>query len=99
MIVTGSMVDSEKALKIGFVDALESGYEATIQNAIQWCEELLSLPQHSMLGNRAVARAHFKQDFANHTADSVASFVDNWFSDETLIVMNALVAQLKNKNN
>ena len=99
MIVAGAMVDAEKALKIGFVDALESGYEATIQNAIQWCEELLSLPQHSMLGNRAVARAHFKQEFANHTADSVASFVDNWFSDETQTVMNALVAQLKSKTN
>ena len=98
MIVAGAMVDPEKALKIGFVDALESGYEATIQNAIQWCEELLLLPQHSMLGNRAVARAHFKQEFANHTADSVASFVDNWFSDETQTVMNALVAQLKSKN-
>ena len=52
-----------------------------------------------MLGNRAVARAHFKQEFANHTADSVASFVDNWFSDETQTVMNALVAQLKGKTN
>ena len=99
MIVAGAMVDPEKALKIGFVDALESGYEATIQNAIQWCEELLSLPRHSMLGNRAVARVHFKQVFADHTADSVASFVDNWFSDETQTVMNALVAQLKSKTN
>jgi len=99
MIVAGAMVDPEKALKIGFVDALETGYEATVQHAIGWCEELLSLPQHSMLGNRAVARAHFKQEFARHTAGSVASFVDNWFSDETQTVMNALVAQLKGKTN
>jgi enoyl-CoA hydratase/carnithine racemase len=99
MIVAGAMIDPDKAFKTGLVDALETGYEATIQHAIQWCEELLSLPRHSMLGNRAVARAHFKQEFARHTADSVASFVDNWFSDETQIVMNALVAQLKGKTN
>lgn len=98
MIVAGAMVDPEKALKIGFVDALETGYEATVQHAIGWCEGQLSLPQHSMLGNRAVARAHFKQDFASHTSDSVASFVDNWFSDEAQTVMNALVAKLKSRN-
>jgi len=99
MIVAGTMIDPEKAFKTGLVDALETGYEATIQHAIEWCEELLSLPQHSMLGNRAVARAHFKQEFSRHAADSVASFVDNWFSDETQTVMNALVAQLKGKTN
>ncbi len=50
-----------------------------------------------MLGNRAVARTHFRQEFTGHTADSVASFVDTWFSDETQTVMKALVAQLKSK--
>jgi len=98
MIVAGVMIDPEKAFETGFVDALETGYEATIQHAIGWCEELQSLPQHSMLGNRAVARAHFKQEFSSHSADSVASFVDTWFSDETQAVMKALVAQLKSKN-
>lgn len=98
MLVAGTMIDSEDAFKTGFVDALETGYEATIQHAIQWCEKLQSLPRHSMLGNRAVARAHFKQEFAEHTNESIASFVDTWFSDETQQVMNALVAQLKNKN-
>ena len=97
MLVAGSMIDPEDAFKTGFVDALETDYEATIQHAVQWCEELLSLPRHSMLGNRAIARAHFRQEFAAHTGDSVASFVDTWFSDETQTVLNALVAQLKSK--
>ncbi len=99
MIVAGTMIDPNNAFNTGLVDALETGYEATIQHAIGWCEDLLSLPQHSMLGNRAVARAHFKQEFARHTADSVALFVDNWFSDEAQAIMKALVAQLKSKNN
>jgi len=98
MLVAGTMIDPEDAFRTGFVDALETGYEATIQHAVQWCKDLLSLPRHSMLGNRAIARAHYKQEFASNTADSVASFVDTWFSDETQLVINALVDQLKSKN-
>jgi len=97
MLVAGAMIDPETAAKIGFVDALESGYEATVQHAIKWCENLLSLPQHSMLGNRSIARAHFKDEFASHSAGSIKSFVDTWFSDETQQVIGALVAQLKNR--
>ena len=97
MLVAGTMIDPEEAFKTGFVDALETGYEATIQHALQWCDELLSLPRHSMLGNRAIARAHFKQEFADYTGDGVMSFVDTWFSDETQNVLNALVAQIRSK--
>lgn len=97
MLVAGSLVDSQEAFKISFVDALETDHDTTIAHAVQWCENLLSLPQHSMLGNRSVARAHFKQEFAAHTGDSIASFVDTWFSDETQAVMQALIAQLKAK--
>ena len=97
MLVAGAMIDPETAAKIGFVDALETGYEATVKHAIQWCENLLSLPQHSMLGNRAIARAHFKDEFVSHTTASIESFVDTWFSDETQQVIGALVAQLKSR--
>ena len=97
MIVGGTMVEPVDALNIGLVDALESTYDSTIQHAVQWCRELSSLPRQSMLGNRAIARAHFKQEFATNTDQSVASFVDTWFSDETQAVMNDLVYQLKNK--
>lgn len=95
MLVAGAMIGPEEAEKVGFVDALETGYEATIQHAISWCENLLSLPQHSMLANRAIARAHYKKDFASHTDESVESFVEIWFSAETQQVMGSLVAQLK----
>ena len=97
MLVAGTLVDSQEALRIGFVDALETGHDATIAHAIAWCEGLLSLPQQSMLGNRAVARAHFKQEFAAYTDDGINSFVDTWFSAETQTVMKTLIAQLKKK--
>ncbi len=97
MLVAGTVIDPEQAFDIGFVDALESGYEATVQNAVQWCQELLALPRHSMLGNRAVARAHFQQAFADHDHKGVEAFINTWFSDEAQHVMNTLVAKLKNK--
>lgn len=97
MLVAGAMIDSQQAFSVGFVDALEEGYDATVGHAVKWCENLLSLPQHSMLGNRAIARAHFKQEFAGYSGEGVAAFVDTWFSDETQAVMKTLIAQLKAK--
>ena len=97
MLVAGATVDSQQALKIGLVDALEPAYDKTISHAIEWCQKLLSLPQHSVLGNRAIARAHFKQEFAENTDADIASFVDGWFSDDTQVVINSLIARLKAK--
>ena len=97
MVVDGSVIDPENAFDIGLVDALETGYDQTIQNAIQWCEELLALPRHSMLGNRTIARAHFKQAFADRDNKGVEAFINTWFSDEAQHVMNSLLARLKSK--
>ena len=97
MVVAGTVIDPENALKTGLIDALDTGYEETIQHAVQWCENLLSLPRQAMLGNRATARAHFKQEFAEYTNEGVAAFVDAWFSEEAQQVMHALVAQLQSK--
>ncbi len=98
MLVAGTLIDPEHALKAGLVDALETGYAATLEHAVRWCEKLLALPQQSMLGNRAIARAHFDQAFAIYTREGVAAFVDTWFSDETQAVLTSLVSQLKSKN-
>jgi enoyl-CoA hydratase/carnithine racemase len=97
MVVAGTVTDPGNALKIGLVDALETGYEATIQRAVNWCEQLLSLPRQAMLGNRATARAHFKQEFAEYANEGVGAFVDAWFSDEAQRVMHELVAQFQSK--
>jgi len=97
MLVSGAMIESEEALKTGLVDALETGYEATIKHALQWSEKMLSLPPNAMLGTRAIARDHFRQGFNASITDVVTSIVNTWFSEETQTVMNALVAQLKSK--
>lgn len=97
MLVSGALINPEDALKSGLIDALEDNTGSTIQHAIGWCEEMLSLPSHSMLGNRAVARRHFHLDFVSDKADNVKLLTDAWFSDETQIILNAMVDKLKSK--
>ena len=97
MLVSGAMFNPEEALKSGFVDALENGFDATVQNAHQWCDQLLALPPQAMLCNRAIARAHFKQEFTSDSDSGIATFVNTWFSDETQEIIKNLVAQLKSK--
>ncbi len=98
MLTSGSMVDPEEAFRIGLVDALEDGYQATLQNAIQWCQRLLSLPRQAMLGNRSNARAQLRKEISAYNEAEVESFVDGWFSDSTQNVIKSLVAELKSKN-
>lgn len=83
MIVDGTLAGPEKALETGLVDALENDYDTTVQHAIDWCRALLSLPRHSMLGNRAIARRDFRLAFAEPDVADVDVFLESWFSNET----------------
>ena len=97
MLVAGTLVGPQQALQSGFIDALETGYEETVQHAVQWCEQTLALPRHAMMGNRAIARAQFKRDFDTLSNESVQGFVENWFAIETQEVLNSFVAKLKSR--
>jgi enoyl-CoA hydratase/carnithine racemase len=90
MIVQGTLVEPEAALQIGLVDALENDYESTVQHAINWCEGLLSLPRHAMLGSRAIARRDFRRAFAEPDVAGVDVFLESWFSDETQTLVENL---------
>ena len=98
LVVGGELIDPEYALEIGFVDALEPGFEETVQNAVQWCKGLLALPRRTMLGNRAFARAHYQREFAGLSEASLEIFLDSWFSDEAQQVISELIARLKGKD-
>lgn len=64
---------------------------------------MLEITNHGQVREIRMARPpvnalNTELEFANTTAESIASFVDTWFPGETQQVMNALVAQLKSKN-
>jgi len=97
MIVPGTLISSQQALEIQLVDALEEGFEETVRHAVQWCEELLALPRHTMLANREIARTDLKQAFSTIIDVAADALTDSWFSDETQVVLHEFVTKLKKK--
>lgn len=93
LLVAGAMVDSDTALKIGFVDALCELGQAEA-DALAWCKNHLALPRQAMLATRAEARADIAGIFA-HADSDIDAATNAWFSDETQATMKALVARLQ----
>lgn len=94
LLVTGEMVESERALDIGFVDALcEPGHAQT--DAVEWSRRVLSMPRQAMAATRAEARRDIAAIFADENALELLRITDAWFSNETQTTMRALVERLK----
>lgn len=95
MIVAGTLISPEQALQVNLVDALENSDEATVRHAVEWCEGLLALPRQAMLGNRAIARAPYRQLFDAHRDEGVEALTKAWFAEETQNELKTLVARLQ----
>jgi 3,2-trans-enoyl-CoA isomerase len=92
LLVAGTMVDSDTALAMGFVDSVCESGQAEAQ-ALTWCQQHLALPRQAMLATRREARADIAALF-NDDDRSVDAMTDAWFSEETQTTMKALVARL-----
>jgi 3,2-trans-enoyl-CoA isomerase len=97
MLVAGAMLNPQEALQAGLVDTLCDDPDETVLHTLAWCNEHLELPQHAMLGNRALARTDLCAMFDDFSTLGVEHFVSGWFSDETQASLNALLAQLASK--
>ncbi|MFT5139428.1 MAG: 3,2-trans-enoyl-CoA isomerase [Lysobacterales bacterium] len=98
LIVEGALITAEKALSCGMIDAIAQNPESTVADAIAWCEGLLDLPSHAMLGNRTLARRESCRQFDSVGEAEVASFVEGWFADDTQAVLQSVLDQLKNRS-
>lgn len=98
LVVAGDLIGPNDALACGMVDALADSPQAAVSDAVRWCEGLLALPAHAMLGNRALARAALHRHFDHLGEDDVAAFVDGWFQADTQRTLKALVEQLQKKS-
>lgn len=94
LLVSGEMVDSERALEIGFIDALCEPGQAE-RDAVEWCRRLLSLPRGAMTATRVEARRDMAEIFGDESALELQAMTDAWFGDETQATMRALVERLK----
>lgn len=97
LIVSGALMSPEQALMAGFIDAVAEDHEATMQEALNWCQAHLALPRHAMLGNRKRMRASLTSLFDGDGVEAEQEFIGAWFSDDTQATLKALVASLGKK--
>ena len=97
IVVSGEMMDAERALKIGLVDELVEAPDDSVPRAIDWCQGLLALPRSAMLLSRTMARADLRKIFEDMETHGVGQFIDVWFEDSTQRTLRALVERLARK--
>ncbi|SFK22730.1 enoyl-CoA hydratase/isomerase family protein [Rhodanobacter glycinis] len=96
LLVAGAMIDSAEALACGFVDET-TAIDQVVTRARVWLDDLLTRPAHSMLATRRIARADLIDMWSDVDALAIDDFVDGFYHPQTQIVLQALVARLKNK--
>ncbi|WP_159016135.1 enoyl-CoA hydratase/isomerase family protein [Cognatiluteimonas profundi] len=93
LLVSGELVEAERALEIGLVDEL-TDIDDVPTRARAWLEDLLSLPRQPMLLTRAIARADLVAAVQPERIQ-LDRFIDGWFSPDTQAGLHALVASLR----
>ncbi len=96
LLVSGAMIEAADALACGFVDEL-TGVDQVTTRALHWLRELLALPPHAMLATRTLARADLAAAYADLDALPLEDFTDAFFHPQTQVVLQQLVARLKEK--
>lgn len=97
LLVSGTMLEPNAALAVGFVDELAEP-DAVVPAALAWLDGLLALPRGAMQSTRALARADLAAIFADPASLPIADFLDGWFCAETQATLHALVARLKGRD-
>lgn len=97
ILVPGSMLGPEEALRIGLVDELADNPEAVVSRAAEYCQMLLSLPPHAMLATRALVREDLHALFEDVQYAGVDAFIELWFAEQTQDTLKAMVARLQQK--
>jgi Delta3-Delta2-enoyl-CoA isomerase len=94
LMVSGTMLEPEDALRIGFVDEVADA-DLVVPRAILWLQDLLKLPPAAMSATRRLARRDLAETFSDPGKWMLDEFSAAWFSDETQGVLKELVARLK----
>lgn len=94
LMVAGAMLESEDALRVGFVDEL-AAVDDVVPRALAWLGDLLKLAPQAMAETRRLARRDLAHAFADRSQWLLDEFTDAWFGGETQAMLTALVARLK----
>ena len=97
LLVSGTMLESEAALEVGFVDEL-ADVDDVVARALLWLSQLLKCPPKAQAETRRLARADLAALYADPATLPIESFLDGWFDPEAQQVLHALVAKLKSRD-
>jgi len=92
LLVAGELVEAERALRIGLVDAL-SDPDRVVDQAIAALQPLLALPHEAMSQTRRIARADIVEALQPEHIE-LERFVEAWYSQGTQEALKTLVAKL-----
>lgn len=92
LLVSGELVDGERALALGLVDELVD-VDSVTTRARAWLEELLALARKPMLTTRALARADLVAALQPERIQ-LDRFIDAWSDADTQAGLRALIARL-----
>ena len=96
LAVSGALLGPEEALRIGLVDEIAAPGKV-VPRALEWCQNLLALPQQAMLGTRHEARADLVALFQPDLEPELRQVTASWWRPETQSTLSALVERLKKK--
>ena len=92
LLVSGTMVASEEALRMGLVDEVVA-IEVVEDRARRWLQDLLQLPREPMLATRAIARRGIAEALAPERID-LPGFVARWHHPDTQAGLRAMLARI-----
>ena len=92
LLVSGSMVAADEALRLGLVDTVVE-VDQVVPHALEWLSTLLALPRAPMLLTRSLARADLVRALEPQNLD-LERFVDGWYDANTQAGLRALLARL-----
>ena len=92
LLVSGSMVTADEALRIGLVDTVVE-VDQVVPHALEWLGSLLALPRTPMLLTRSLARADLVRALQPENLD-LERFVEGWYDADTQAGLRALLARL-----
>ena len=71
--------------------------ERVVERAVEWCQNLLRLPQQAMTTTRHRARADVASFFDQGIDRELDDVINAWWSEETQTVLRAVAAKLTKK--
>ena len=96
LAVTGELLSSRDAARLGLVDELASP-EKVVDRALEVCQRLIALPAEAMTSTRREARADLVAIFETQQESEQQRVIEGWWSPSTQATLRALAERLGKK--